>query len=149
MIDLDAIEENGRVTVDTAPIIYILEDHPLYAELFIPLFQRIEAGKLQAVLSPVTIAEVVAGPLGSGNEILANRYFKVLTAGANWMVQDLTAELSFLAARIRSRYRLKLPDAIQVATAIQTGSSALITHDRDFRGVDEIAILGNKSSLQR
>ena len=38
--------------------------------------------------------------------------------------------------------RLKLPDAIQVATAIQTGSSALITHDRDFRNIDEILIMG-------
>lgn len=38
------------------------------------------------------------------------------------------------ALRIRVRYGLKLPDAIQVATAIKTGSSALVTHDRDFRG---------------
>ena len=110
--------------------------------MFIPLFKRIEAGKLRAVISPVTIAEVVAGPLSSGNEILANRYFKVLTSGSHFLVQELTAELSFIAARIRIRYHLKLPDAIQVATAIQTGSSALITHDRDFRGVDEIVILG-------
>ena len=142
MIDLGSIEDNGLVTLDTAPIIYILEDHPQYAELFIPLFQQIEAGRLLAVISPVTIAEVVAGPLSSGNEILANRYIKALTSGSHWMVQELTAELSFVAARIRIRYRLKLPDAIQVATAIQTGSSALITHDRDFRDVDEIAILG-------
>ncbi len=142
MIDISSIADNGLVTLDTAPIIYILEDHPQYAELFVPLFQRIQDGNLRAIVSPVTIAEVVAGPLHSGNEILANRYFKVLTSGNNWMVQELTAELSFIAARIRIRYQLKLPDAIQVATAIHTGSSALITHDRDFRGVDDIAILG-------
>ena len=142
MIDLDAIGDHCLVTVDTAPIIYILEDHPLYAELFIPLFQRIEAGRLRGVISPVTIAEIVAGPLNSGNEILANRYFKALTSGSHWLVQDMTAELALVAARIRIRYQLKLPDAIQVATALQSGSAALVTHDRDFRGVDEIPILG-------
>ncbi len=142
MIDLAFIKDNALVTVDTAPIIYLLEDHPRFAEEFVPLFQQIEAGRILAVISPVTIAEVVAGPLSSGNEILAERYFKVLTSGPNWTVQELTAELSSLAARIRIRYGLKLPDAIQVATAVQTGSSALITHDRDFQGVDEIRILG-------
>ena len=142
MINLDFIADNAFVTVDTAPIIYLLEDHPQFAEEFLPLFELIESGRIQAIVSPVTIAEVVAGPLNSGNEILAGRYFKALTSGPHWMVQELNAELSFLAARIRIRYQLKLPDAIQIATAIYTGSSAFITHDRDFRGVDEIKILG-------
>ena len=142
MINLDFIKDNTLVTVDTAPIIYLLEDHPQFAEKFLPLFQQIEAGRIQAVVSPVTIAEVVAGPLSSGNEILASRYFNVLTSGTHWIVQELNAELSFLAARIRIRYHLKLPDAIQIATAVYTGSAALITHDRDFREVDEIKILG-------
>jgi predicted nucleic acid-binding protein len=73
---------------------------------------------------------------------LAGRYYEALSSGPNWQVRELTAEISFLAARIRIRYHLKLPDAIQIATAIQTGSSALITHDRDFYGVDEIKIIG-------
>lgn len=142
MMDLDFIEDNGLVTVDTAPIIYLLEDHPQFAEKFVPLFQQIESGRILAVISTVTIAEVVAGPLSSGNEILAGRYFKALTSGPNWMVQELTADLSLMAARIRIRYRLKLPDAIQVATAVHTGSAVLVTHDRDFREVDEIKIIG-------
>ncbi len=142
MINLDFIENNALVTVDTAPIIYLLEDHPQFAEEFLPLFQMIESGQIQAVVSPVTIAEIVAGPLNNGNEILASRYYEVLTSGSHWLVQELTAEISFLAARIRIRYHLKLPDAIQIATAIHTGSSALITHDRDFHGVDEIKIIG-------
>lgn len=142
MINLDFLENNALVTVDTAPIIYLLEDHPQFAEEFLPLFQMIESGQIQAVVSPVTIAEIVAGPLNNGNEILASRYYEVLTSGSHWLVQELTAEISFLAARIRIRYHLKLPDAIQIATAIHTGSSALITHDRDFHGVDEIKIIG-------
>ena len=102
MINLDFIEDNALVTVDTAPIIYLLEDNPHFAEKFYPLFQQIESGRIKAVISPVTIAEVVAGPLSFDNEILANRYFTVLSS-APWIVQDLTAELSFLAARIRIR----------------------------------------------
>jgi len=142
MIDLNNIPEGSLVTVDSAPIIYFLEGHSAYSPYFLPLFEQVEAGRLQAIISPVTVAEVVAGPLGHGNELLADRYYQALTSGPNWSVQDLTAEISLMAARIRMRYRLKLPDAIQVATAISTGASALITHDRDFRNVKEMLILG-------
>ena len=106
------------------------------------MFERIEAGEIVAVVSVVTLAEILAGPLRSRNEILADRYFKTLTSSSSWRVQEMDSELSFTAARIKTRYRLKLPDAIQVATAIQSGSTALITHDRDFSAVDEIQILG-------
>lgn len=142
MIDLQRLQDGSLVTVDSAPIIYFLEDHPIYAPYFRPLFEQIDSGRLQAIISPVTVAEVIAGPLGHANELLAERYYQALTSGSNWSVQDLTAEISFLAARIRTRYRLRLPDAIQVATAVYTGSSALLTHDRDFRNVDEMLILG-------
>jgi predicted nucleic acid-binding protein len=142
MIDLKSLQDGSCVTIDSAPIIYFLEGHSIYSAHFVPLFEQIDSGRLQAIISPVTVAEVLAGPLAHSNELLADRYYQALTSGPNWLIQDLTAEISFLAARIRIRYRLKLPDAIQVATAVYSGSSALITHDRDFRNVDEMLILG-------
>ena len=93
------------------------------------------------MISVVTLAEVLAGPLRHGNEIMADRYFRTLSTSCNWQVQPMDAELAFMAARIRTRYGLKLPDAIQVATAVQSGSVALVTHDRYFSCVDEIQIM--------
>ncbi len=142
MIDLSVLPVGARVTVDTAPIIYLLEGHPQFSKQYLSLFERIEVGGLHAVVSVVTLAEVLAGPLRHGNEILADRYYRALTSSAHWQIQEMDSELSFMAARIRARYRLKLPDAIQVATAIHSSSSALVTHDRDFSSVDEIQILG-------
>ena len=142
MIDLSVLPSGARVTVDTAPIIYLLEGHPEFSEQFVPFFEQVEVGEFLAVVSPITVAEVVAGPLKHGNEILADRYYKALTSSSHWQVQELSAEVSFMAARIRVRYGLKLPDAIQIATAIHTKSMALLTHDRDFSAVDEILILG-------
>ena len=43
---------------------------------------------------------------------------------------------------MRLRHRLRLPDAIQVAVAIQAGCHALVTHDRDFAGVTDLLVLG-------
>ncbi len=142
MNGFSTLPEGSLVTVDSAPIIYLLEDNARFLSDFLPLFERIEAGEVRAVISVVTLSEVLAGPLQRGNEILADRYFQVLAGGGSWKVVDMDAKLAFMAARIRSRYKLKLPDAIQVATAIQSNSAALVTHDRDFSSVDEIMVLG-------
>jgi predicted nucleic acid-binding protein len=138
---LDAIAEGATVTVDAAPIIYVLDGHPTLAEPFMELFAAIEAGRNQAVISAITIAEVLSGPLKLGREALAERYKQVLTASPGWSVMDVDSEVAESAARLRARYGLRLPDAIQLATAIRSGSSALVTHDRDFSKVREIPIV--------
>ena len=54
----------------------------------------------------------------------------------------LDAETAVEAARIRSAYRLRLQDAIQVATAIRVGAAALITHDKALAQVTGLRVLG-------
>lgn len=131
----------SRVTIDSAPLIYLLDGNQKFLAPYSPLFERIEGGELQAVVSSVALSEVLAGPLRHGNEILADRYFQALTAGRSWFFQPMNAEIAFMAARVRARYGLRLPDAVQVATAIFSQSVALVTHDSDFSGVDDLTIL--------
>jgi predicted nucleic acid-binding protein len=57
-------------------------------------------------------------------------------------MHDVDAELAMLAARMRLRHRLRLPDAIQLAAALREGCFGLVTHDRDFGSVTDLAILG-------
>ena len=94
-----------------------------------------------AQVSAIPLADVVAGPLKAGNEILEAQYHRALQASRNWRVGPVTEDIVFLAARIRVSRKLRLPDAIQVATAVSTGSVALVTHDVDFRSVREIRVL--------
>lgn len=142
LINPSIIKDGESITLDSAPIIYILDGNPKFASGFLPLFQDIESGRIRAVISPITIAEVISGPLNKNNEILVDRYYKMFTSTEGWFIQDMNAEISMIAARIRTQYRLKLPDAIQIATTIYSGSTALVTHDRDFKGLDEVTILG-------
>jgi predicted nucleic acid-binding protein len=45
------------------------------------------------------------------------------------------------AAELRARYRIKLPDAIQLAAAISEGWEAFLTNDRRLAQVVEIRVL--------
>lgn len=86
----------------------------------------------------ISLAEVLIGPLQSGNEVLARRYRAVLES---WRIVDLTADIAESAARLRTQLRLKLPDAVQVASALAINADALVTHDRDFPSVRSLPIL--------
>ena len=142
MSPFDQLPQGALVAIDTAPVIYLLERREPFADHFKPLFQRIQEGTLRGILSPITVAEVTAGPLAHGDDILAERYYRALLHGANLQVQEMTAEIGFKAARFRARYGLKLSDAIQLATAVHAGASALVTHDRGFGKVTELPIIG-------
>ena len=136
MIDIAGLPPGGRVTVDSAPIIYFLEGHQHFAPRYARLFERAEAGDYELVISTVTLAEVLTGPLRTGNEALAQQYRRALTAPPTWRITDLTASIAHRAARLRGSFKLQLPDAVQVATALETASIALVAHDRDFSALE-------------
>lgn len=144
-LNLEGLPANALVLVDTAPIIYVLEDHPRFAKRFRPLFETHEAAALQLAITTITIAEVMTGvqqagaPTGPaedrdwspavGSSELALRYTQVFHS---WRVVDLDYGIACRAAELRAMYRLKLPDAVQAASALEIKADALVTHDRDF-----------------
>lgn len=139
---LDGMSEHPVLAVDTAPIIYWLEGHPRLADRFAPVFEAAESGTVHIVISTVTLAEVLAGPLRTGDELLTAQYREALTCSEGWQVLPLDVELAVEAARIRAVYKLRLPDAIQVATAIRAGAEAFVTHDRALRRVRGLRVVG-------
>ena len=140
---LEQLPPHATVVMDTAPVIYLLDGNADFLPTFLPLFRAAERGELQILLTPVTLAEVLAGPLKARKEALAERYESALREGLGWRVVDLTADLAARAARLRVRYGLKLPDAFQLAAPLVHSASALVTHDRDFgQARREVVILG-------
>lgn len=127
-----------KVFVDTAPFIYVLESHVRFADRFAGLFEAAERGLLGIALSTVTVAEVLTGPCKAGRTALAKRYEKAL---CQYEVVPVSVSIAALAAQLRAQHRLKLPDALQMATALEIGASAFVTHDRDFSGLAAMPVL--------
>ena len=136
---LDDLPELALLLVDSAPIIYVIEGHPRLSPVFEPVFAAHAAGRLRLAVTTVTLAEVLTGPLGSGNEALAERYRATLNS---WYVVDLDADIAESAARLRAAHKLKLGDAVQAASAIAINADALVTHDRDFSAIRGLRVIG-------
>ena len=132
------LPQGASVLVDTAPWIYVLDSHPQFADRFVGLFEAAAKGHLLIALSTITLAEVLTGPFKAGQTALAKRYERALL---QYRVVDVSAPIAALAAQLRAQYRLKLPDALQLATALDMGAAALVTHDRDFSQVTGLDIV--------
>jgi len=63
----------ATVLLDTAPWIYLLEDHPTFAPKFTGLFEAAAAGEVELALSTIALAEVLTGPCKAGQTALAKR----------------------------------------------------------------------------
>ena len=137
-LKLDGLPDHALLLIDTAPIIYQLEGHAEYAFRFRPVFEAHALGKVSFAVTTITLAEVLAGPLQSGNEALARRYRTLLQS---WQMIDLDADIAETAARLRITLRLKLPDAVQAASALAIGAAALVTHDRNFSRLAALHVL--------
>jgi predicted nucleic acid-binding protein len=77
-LDFSDLPRDALVLVDSAPIIYVLEDHSTLAPRFMPLFEAHAAGRSRFATTTITIAEVLTGPMKAGDEALARRYRAIL-----------------------------------------------------------------------
>ena len=137
-LDLANLPKQALLLIDSAPLIYVLEDHELYGARFRPLFEAHAIGQWRFAVSTITVAEVLTGPLQSGDEALARRYRALFDS---WQLVDLDVGIAESAARLRASLRLKLADAVQAASALAVNAAALVTHDRDFSRVRSLRII--------
>jgi predicted nucleic acid-binding protein len=136
-----AIEKHKIIGLDTAPFIYYIDDVALYADLLDPVFRLMENRVLGAVTSTVTFAEILTKPFADKNFSLADEIKFTLKSFASLAVVSIDEKLAEAAALIRARYAIRLPDALQIAAAIQGEATLFLTNDRHVKKVDAIEVV--------
>ncbi|MDD1427893.1 type II toxin-antitoxin system VapC family toxin [Dolichospermum sp. ST_sed9] len=137
----DALQSVNKVFLDTSPVVYYVEAVPAFAEVAKGIFTLIGEGQMQGVVSPVTLAECVTLPIRLGQVELRQRFTDLLTATEGILLVNIDAVIAQEAAELRIQYGLKLPDALQVATAIAAGCEAFLTNDVALKRVKELRVL--------
>jgi predicted nucleic acid-binding protein len=135
---LDSIR---RVFLDTAPVIYFVEKHPEFAPKAREIFERLDDGKLTAVVSPVTLAECLVLPYKQKSPDVAKIFTDLLVNGEGVLFFPIDEVAADKAADLRARYNLTLTDALQLAVAIQADCDAFLTNDIALKRVIEIPVI--------
>ena len=131
----------GPVGVDTAVFIYFIEENERFLPAIAPVFGAADSGKLQLVVSALTLLEVLLVPYRAGDAALAQRYEAVLTRSRGVRMIDLTRDHLRLAAQLRAATGVATPDALQLAASIAAGCSAFLTNDRRLPTVPGLRIV--------
>ena len=129
------------VGLDTAPIIYLVEEHPTYLEVVDPFFEAVDRGDIQVVTSTMTLIEVLVQPLRRNASSLADQYRDILLHSSNITCVDLTTQIAEQAAVLRSEHTIRTPDAVQMATAVLGGASHFLTNDARLPSLSGMQVL--------
>ena len=137
----DALQGVSRLAFDTSPIIYFVEANPAYDKLVSNIFSRVAAGTLEGWTSVISLSEVLVQPIVSERNDLQHAYRELLLKSSNFHTVPISATVAENAARVRAAYQLRLPDAIQIAFALDVGCQAIICNDHSMRRVTELSVL--------
>jgi predicted nucleic acid-binding protein len=95
----------------------------------------------RGVTSLITLTEVLVQPIRRMDAGLANTYRRFLLDSDFLDVVPITESAAVLAAAMRAKYGLKLPDALQLAVVRTASCEAFLTNDLTLRRVTELRIL--------
>ena len=138
MVIAKALGKHERVLIDTSVWIYHFEQHPLFAATAGQIIELLEEGKFQGIASELTLLELAVKPLQLGRQDAADDYETLLSYFPNLQLEPISRMILLEAAGLRARYRLRTPDAIQLATGLQAGATLAITNDGAWRNLPVI-----------
>jgi predicted nucleic acid-binding protein len=127
--------------VDTAPVIYYIEDHPDFSEPVDQLVRSVQAGSHQLITSFITYVEVLTKPKREKNGFLENQYIRMMNQFHFFRIVQSNSEIMIRAVHFRAKYGLKTPDAIQLATAQVCRADAVITNDHVWKKITELHVV--------
>lgn len=136
-----ALQQVNRIFLDSAPIIYYVDINPNYFSIIDEVFSYIESNSIRVVTSPITLAECLILPVQQQNISRQQQFIDILTSQNIIDFVEINLEIAINTAEIRVRYNLKLPDALQIATAIQSKCDAFLTNDLQLKRVKELSVL--------
>jgi predicted nucleic acid-binding protein len=137
----DALSGVSRLGFDTPAFIYYVERNPSHVTLVREILRRLSAELFTGHTSIITLAEALTYPKRIQDSALEQSYRLLLLNTRNIETHDTDAVTADSAADLRARYNLRTPDAILLATALQSGCEAFLTNDLRLQRVRELRIL--------
>jgi len=123
-----SLGQGSRIALDGTALVAFLADAKGTGKYLQPLMQGIAQGTWQGVISSVSLARVLEGPLAQGDEVLAQRFATAFANPQQWLQLPADGAVVLAAARLqRQEPQLDAIRAIELATAIAAEAAVLVT----------------------
>lgn len=130
MDDLEQrLRQHTLIGIDTSIFIYQVEAHPRYLPAAQVVLTTVQRGQVKAVTSVITLMELTVHPWRQQQPVVARQYEALLVHFPHLQLAEVTRDIIRQATQLRARYNLGAPDALQLATTLHDGGTALVTND--------------------
>lgn len=139
---IDRLLQLDVAFLDSAPVIYHIEAHPVFGPPMRELLDVVERGELRLVSSVLTVTEVLPKPVEMSRPDVVERFCEFLTDAPNLGLLEITSAIAERAGRLRGQYPwLRTLDALQLSAAEAGEAEAFITNDKALRRFPELEVV--------
>lgn len=135
---MNGIANLKLVGLDSNLFIYHFENNPKFSVFSVKVFDKLSKGTLRAVTSIISVIETLSYPAPSA---VVKNIQEAFATIPNLNIMDVDHKIALEAARIRREYKFRLPDSIQLATALAGRVQAFITNDHKLKSFKKIPIV--------
>ncbi len=133
-----------RVYFDVKLFIYVLNNTTQWLDACLPFFDAVQNGDIEGCTGDIGLSELLVKPMQTNDMVGVDLVQSLFDGRGYFTLLSHTREMFVLAGHIRGTQKLRMPDAIHTATAIQSGCKFMLTHDATFarraQGVEVINI---------
>ncbi len=124
-----------KILIDSNIIIYLTDSINPYQDPARLLFQMVEAGDVVAVVSILSVAEVMQGPIKRHQHAVALEVKDYLMNFPNCHCQEITRDvLDLIGNDDRIQWKgLRIVDSLIIASGLVNGVDLFVSNDRHFR----------------
>lgn len=130
--------EFRKVFIDTAPLIYFLEQNPEYHNKVKSFIEKCYEERTEIVTSVITIEEYCVYPYKNDNLRLIRKMDEFIENMEIGLI-NIDISIAKMASRIRGEFKeFKSMDALQLASACLNGCDLFLTNDKQLKQFKEI-----------
>jgi predicted nucleic acid-binding protein len=130
---------SARLYLDTNILVLFKEVQVPERDLLVKLFKACQRSGNTPVTSALTYSELLVKPLASDNRELIETYEDWMGGGFWLETVPISHDVLLIASLVRARSRkIKLPDAIHIASALTAGCSAFLSADAGLSDIGDL-----------
>ncbi len=131
---LNSAVAGHKILIDSNIIIYLTDSIQPYAPLAEGLFETVEAGDVEAVISILSIGEVMQGPSKRSDNSMAMEVKDYLVNFPNCHCQEITMNVLEIVGNDKriDWSGLRTVDSLIIASGIVNGVDLFVSNDRHF-----------------
>jgi predicted nucleic acid-binding protein len=129
---------NKLIGFDSNVFIYYYNEHPEFGLIAKYILDMLSRKKARAVTSVLTLAEILS--IKAEVDELSLMKAHILDT-PDLSLEEVSQEIALEAGRIRRIYGFRMPDAVQLATALDARVDMFITNDRQLKSFKEVPVV--------